>query len=63
MEKILEYCDVIASKKYSFNCLQFVEFERVKDLIRENLGVLDHQHPALWHPAPCNIRGACLGKY
>ena len=30
---------------------------------RENLGVLGHQHPALWHPAPCNIRGACLGKY
>ena len=28
-----------------------------------NWGFLGHQHPALWYPAPCNIRGACLGKY
>ena len=25
--------------------------------------VLQHLHPAFFHPAPCNIRGACLCKY
>ena len=30
---------------------------------REKLHVLRQQHPALLRPAPCNIRGACLGKY
>ena len=30
---------------------------------RENWAVLRQWHLALWHPAPCNIRGACLGKY
>ena len=25
--------------------------------------VLGHRLPPLWLPRPCNIRGACLGKY
>ena len=28
-----------------------------------NLRVLGHLIPPLWIPPPCNIRGACLGKY
>ena len=33
------------------------------EVIREKLRVLGQRIPALWIPAPCNIRGACLGKY
>ena len=30
---------------------------------REKWMVLGQRIPALWIPAPCNIRGACLDKY
>ena len=63
---------LIKINKFRYICLFFAKIEELKlrmvffskylKFQVEKIG-LSHQLPPLWLPPPCNIRGACLGRY